>query len=150
MAGLIFGLRLALGALLLVAGVLKAHDGPTASVATVAGYRILPQALVTPLGIALPYLEILLGGYLVAGLFTRVVARLVALQFVVFSIAVASLVIRHIPADCGCFGSTIATPPTWGHVAADIGLVLVALAIARFGPGAFAVDSRLAGGTEFV
>jgi hypothetical protein len=75
---------------------------------------------------------------------------LVALQFVVFSIAVASLVIRHIPADCGCFGSTIATPPTWGHVAADIGLVLVALAIARFGPGAFAVDSRLAGGTEFV
>ncbi len=146
MAAVVFALRLLVGGLLLVAGVLKAHDGVANSIATVAGYRILPTGLVAPLGVALPYLEILLGGYLVVGLFTRVVATIVTLQFVVFAGAVASLVIRHIPANCGCFGSGVNTPPTWGHVASDLGLGLLTAAIACFGPGMFAVDWRLGGG----
>jgi uncharacterized membrane protein YphA (DoxX/SURF4 family) len=141
----VFAVRVALGALLLVAGVLKAHDGPTATAVSIAGYRILPPAIVAPLGVALPYLEILLGGYLVVGLFVRVTAWVAAAQFAVFSVAVASLVIRNIPADCGCFGSTIPTPPSWGHVAGDVALVLASVATAVLAPGAFAVDSILGG-----
>jgi len=143
---LIFALRVALGALLLVAGAFKLHDGMAATVASVAGYRILPPFLNNLLGIALPYVELMLGGYLVAGLFTRVVAWIVAAQFVLFAGAVASLVVRHIPADCGCFGSSIPTPPTWGHVGVDLLLALAAAAVAHFGPGRLAVDHRLAGG----
>lgn len=146
MAVLIFILRVAIGALLIVAGAFKLHDGPTASVEAVAAYRILPQALVTVLGVALPYLELALGGYLVLGLFVRVVAWIVTAQFVVFSIAVASLVIRRLPADCGCFGSGLPTPPSWGHVAVDVLLAVVAAAIARYGPGVLSADRWLAGG----
>ena len=147
MAVLIFALRLAIGALLILAGVLKAHDGPAATATSIAGYRILPAALVAPLGVALPYVEIMLGAYLAAGFFTRIAAWLCAVQFAVFSFAVASLVVRNIPADCGCFGSAVPTPPSWGHVAADVALLLVSAAIALRGPGAFAVDARLGGGT---
>jgi uncharacterized membrane protein YphA (DoxX/SURF4 family) len=146
MAYLIFALRVGLGALLIVAGVLKAHDGPAATATTIAGYRILPAALVAPLGVALPYVEILLGAYLAAGLFTRVAAGIASAQLFVFAGAVASLVIRNIPADCGCFGSALATPPSWGHVAGDLGLALAALLIAFRAPGAFAVDGRLSAG----
>ncbi len=146
MAYVIFGLRVALGALLVVAGILKAHDGAALTATSIAGYRILPAALVAPLGIALPYFEILLGGYLVAGLFTRVAALVASVQFAVFSGAVASLVIRQIPADCGCFGSGVPTPPSWGHVAADLGLLLLGALVARYAPGAFAVDSELGSG----
>jgi uncharacterized membrane protein YphA (DoxX/SURF4 family) len=146
MAYLIFALRLALGGLLIVAGVLKAHDGPAATATSIAGYRILPPSVVAPLGVALPYVEILLGGYLVAGLFTRVAAWVASVQFVVFSFAVASLVVRKIPADCGCFGSGIPTPPSWGHVAGDVALAVAATAVALFAPGAIAVDRRLGTG----
>jgi uncharacterized membrane protein YphA (DoxX/SURF4 family) len=139
----VFVLRVAVGALLIVAGVLKAHDGPTATATSIAAYRILPPAVVAPLGVALPYAEILLGGYLVVGLFTRVAAWVATVQFAIFAIAVASLVVRNIPADCGCFGSSVPTPPSWGHVAGDVALAVVAGAIALFAPGALAVDSRL-------
>ncbi len=155
---IIFALRLLLGGLLLFAGILKAHDGPAATAAAVAGYRILPAMLVAPLGVALPYFEILLGAYLVGGLFTRIAAYVSAAQFALFSVAVSSLVIRQIPADCGCFGSAIATPPSWGHVAFDLLLTALAFWIGWFAPGALALDrslglvprsgGRVAAGTE--
>jgi len=148
MAILITIVRVALGLLLLVAGVLKAHDGAVATAASVAGYRILPPVVVGPIGVALPYLEILLGGYLVLGLFTRIAAWIAAGQFLLFGIAVASLVVRQIPADCGCFGSGVRTPPSWGHVAGDIALALLAYGVVRFGPGVLTADRWLAGGTR--
>jgi uncharacterized membrane protein YphA (DoxX/SURF4 family) len=142
MAYLTFALRLAIGALLIVAGVLKAHDGPVATATSIAGYRVLPPSIVAPLGVALPYVEILLGAYLVLGLFTRVAAWLAAVQFAIFSMAVGSLVVRGIPADCGCFGSSIPTPPTWGHVALDVALAALAVVVALKAPGAFSLDDR--------
>jgi uncharacterized membrane protein YphA (DoxX/SURF4 family) len=140
--------RIAIGALLIVAGAFKLHDGPAASVEAVAAYRILPAFLVTVLGVALPYIELALGGYLILGLFTRIVGWIVTVQFAVFSAAVASLVVRKLPADCGCFGSGLPTPPSWGHVAVDLLLGVLAWLIARHGPGIFAADAWLAGGDE--
>jgi len=139
--------RLFIGGLLVVAGVLKAHDGPANTAGIIAAYRILPPLAVAPLGVALPYLEILLGGYLVAGLFTRVAAYLVVAQFLLFAGAVASFVVRQTPANCGGVGSGVNTPPSGGHVGADIALALVALGIGRFAPGALAVDRWFTGGT---
>jgi uncharacterized membrane protein YphA (DoxX/SURF4 family) len=141
----VFVLRVAIGVLLVVAGVLKAHDGPSATALSIAAYRILPSVPVKLLGVALPYFEILLGGYLVLGLFTRIAGWVAAGQFAIFAAAVASLVIRKLPADCGCFGSSIPTPPSWGHVGADIGLAFAAGLVAWFGPGLLAIDARLGG-----
>ena len=151
MANLTLVVRVALGLLLLVAGILKAHDGPIATATSIAGYRILSPTLVAPLGVALPYAEIVLGGYLALGLFTRVAAGIAAAQFAIFAVAVGSLVVRNIPADCGCFGSSVPTPPSWGHVAADVALALAAFAVARTAPGALALDVVLGtGGTSVV
>lgn len=148
MGTVVFLVRLALGLLLLIAGVLKAHDGPMATATSIAGYRILPPTVVAPLGVALPYIEILLGGYLVLGFLTRIAATVAAVQFGVFSLAIASLVVRHIASDCGCFGSTIATPPSWWHVAVDVALVAAAAFVARGAPGSYALDRALGtGGT---
>jgi uncharacterized membrane protein YphA (DoxX/SURF4 family) len=143
MAYLTLALRVALGLVLLAAGVLKAHDGPTVTAISIAGYRILPAPLVAPFAVGLPYIEMLLGGYLVAGLFTRTAAWVASAQFVVFAVAVGSLVVRHIRADCGCFGSGVATPPSWGHVALDVALAAAAGFVALTAPGALAVDLRL-------
>ena len=144
MGSVVFVGRLLLGALLLVAGVLKAHDGAAVTASTIAGYRLLPPFIVAPLGLFLPYFEIGLGAYLVIGLFTRGAAYIAAAQFAVFAVAVASLVIRHIPANCGCFGAGTNTPPSWGHVAVDLALAVAALGVGLRAPGILSVDTVLA------
>jgi uncharacterized membrane protein YphA (DoxX/SURF4 family) len=137
-------LRVALGLLFVVAGALKAHDGVIATTSSVAAYRLFPPSLVAPLGLILPYFEIFLGAYLLLGLFTRIAAYVSALQLIVFAGAVASLVVRHINADCGCLGSGVSVPPSWGHVAVDLLLAAIAVLVAIRAPGALAVDTALA------
>jgi len=144
MEGVIFAGRVLLGGLLLIAGALKvAHPADLA--ASIAGFRLLPAAVVGPLALALPYLEILLGAYLVVGLFTRFAAIVCALQFAVYAAAIASAVLRHIPANCGCFGPNDATPADWPHVAFDVALALVSVLLAWGAPGALAIDRKLRG-----
>lgn len=145
-AWVLLALRVALGGLLIVAGVLKAHDGPIVTAITIAGYRILPAPAIAPLAVALPYFEIFLGAYLALGLFTRAAAIVASVQFLIFAAAVASLVVRGIATNCGCFGAGVATPPSWGHVAADVLLALAAVVLVVRGAGAFAFDRRLGAG----
>jgi uncharacterized membrane protein YphA (DoxX/SURF4 family) len=134
--------RLALGGLLIVAGALKiGHANELA--AAIAGFRLLGPDLVAPLAVILPFFEVLLGAYLVVGLFTRISAYVASAAFVVYGIAIGSAVVRHIPANCGCFGPNDTAVADWPHVAFDLTIAAFALAIARFAPGAFALDRRL-------
>lgn len=137
----VLGTRIALGGLLVIAGALKVgHPAELAS--AMAGFRLLSPAVIGPLALALPFFEIMLGGYLVAGLFTRLAATLVAIQFGLYAAAIASAVVRHIPANCGCFGPGDVAVADWPHVAFDLGLAAVATFIACGAPGALAIDRR--------
>lgn len=135
-------LRVLLGGLLIVAGALKAGHAPDLA-AAIAGFRILPANITAPLALVLPYFEILLGAYLVAGLFTRAAGVVAAVQFLLYAGAIASAVVRHIPANCGCFGPADAATADWPHVLFDLILAALAAIIAYGAPGAFAVDRRL-------
>ena len=84
-------LRILVGGLLLAAGALKVGD-PSSLAASIAAFRLLPAAIVGPLALALPYLELLLGAYLVLGLFTRIAAALAAGEFFIYAGAIASAV----------------------------------------------------------
>jgi uncharacterized membrane protein YphA (DoxX/SURF4 family) len=136
--------RVLLGGLLLAAGALKVgHPAELAS--SIAAFRLLPPALTGPLAVALPFVELLVGAYLIAGLFTRAVAVIVALQFLCYAAAIASAVVRHIPANCGCFGPNDSAVADWPHVGFDVALAAVALFVALRAPGALAVDRKLRG-----
>lgn len=137
----VFGLRVALGCLLIVAGGLKiGHAAELA--AAIAGFRLLPADVTGPLALGLPFFEVMLGLYLLAGLFTRVAAVVACVQFVVYAGAIASAVLRHLPAACGCFGPGDAAVADWPHVGFDLALAAVAGVVAWGAPGAFAVDRR--------
>lgn len=142
MSWLVFALRLALGGLLLLTGALKIGHAE-ALAAAIAGFRLVPSALVSALALALPYLELLLGLYLVLGLFTRVAGWVTCAQFAIYAAAIASAVLRHIPANCGCFGPYDRATADWPHVALDVFLAAIGVIIARAAPGAFALDRRL-------
>ena len=135
-------LRIALGAIFLFAGAAKVGHADQFA-AQIAGFRLLPQPVVAPLAVALPYLEILLGGYLVVGLFTRTAAWFAVALLAVFDLAVASAVVRGMTVSCGCFGPSDTTVTTWAEVARDAVFVLLAVIVALRPPGALAVDRRI-------
>jgi uncharacterized membrane protein YphA (DoxX/SURF4 family) len=142
MAAVTLLVRVLVGALFIAAGAAKVgHFNDLA--AAIAGFRILPEPVIGPLAVVLPFFEIGLGLYLVAGLFTRAAASVGAVQLVIYAAAIASAVIRHIPANCGCFGSQDTAKADWPHVAADLALAAVCALVAWRAPGLFALDTRI-------
>jgi uncharacterized membrane protein YphA (DoxX/SURF4 family) len=138
----VFIIRVLLGGLLVAAGTLKVgHPAELAS--NIAGFRLLPADVVGPLALALPYIELLLGAYLIAGLFTRTIAIIATAQFLLYAAAIGSAVLRHIPVNCGCFGPNDSAAADWPHAAFDLMLAAAAAFIAYAAPGSLAIDRKL-------
>jgi len=131
-----------MGIVLLVAGALKIGHAP-ALAASIAGFRLLPAEVVTPLAIVLPFVEVFLGIYLTIGLFTRVAGYVAAAQYALYAFAIGSAVVRHIPANCGCFGPNDTATADWPHVAFDLLLGALCAFVAWRAPGALALDGKL-------
>jgi uncharacterized membrane protein YphA (DoxX/SURF4 family) len=135
-------LRVVLGAIFIVAGASKVGNANMFA-AQIAGFRILPQVVIAPLALGLPFLELLLGGYLVLGLFTRASAWVAVVLLALFDGAIASAVVRGLTVSCGCFGPNDTTVTTWSEVARDAVFVLLAVVVALRPPGALALDRRI-------
>ena len=95
--------RLFLGAVLIYAGAVKVGK-PLTSERAVQAFEIFPTDLAGYIGLALPFVEILLGALLILGLFTRPVAIVSTLLMVAFIIGIAQAWARGLTIDCGCFG----------------------------------------------
>ena len=97
-------LRLGVGAVLLVSGVLKLRD-PAEFATEIANYRLLP-ALSPYIAATLPAAELLLGGALLASSrpWRRAAALAALALFAAFAAAVGSAYFRGINIACGCFG----------------------------------------------
>jgi uncharacterized membrane protein YphA (DoxX/SURF4 family) len=139
--------RLLLAGVWIVAGYLKVVD-LDASVRAVRAYQLLPELAAQIVGAGLPLVEIGVGLLLLVGLGVRVAAAMSALMLAAFVLGIASAWARGLQIDCGCFGSggTLAAgqSPTYGlELARDIGLLLVAAALARHPHTRCAVDDRL-------
>lgn len=138
--------RLVTGGVWIVAGALKITE-PSASIAAVRAYELLPGSVAEVVGIALPGLEVVIGLALVAGVLTRGAAVLSALLFVAFIIGIASVWARGIEIDCGCFGGGGADPGAtsaypW-EIARDAALLAASLLVAWLPRTALALDSLL-------
>jgi len=134
--------RVALGALFVTAGALKiGHFDLFAS--EIAGFQLLPHAVIAPLALLLPFVEVLLGAYLILGLFTRAAGWFAAFELALFAAAIASAVVRGISTSCGCFGPSDATMTSWPEVGRDAGLAVLAALVAWRAPGALALDRRM-------
>jgi len=135
-------LRVALGAVFVAAGGLKIGHADVFA-AQIAAFRIVPQAVIGPLALLLPFLEVLLGGYLIIGLYTRLVASIAGIQLVLFAVAIGSAVARGMVISCGCFGAGDRTVTSWPEALRDLGLAAVAAFIAWRAPGMLALDRRM-------
>ena len=118
-------LRLALGALFVVTGVLKLRD-PSGFATDIANYRLAP-ALAPLLAVVLPWTEIVAGAVLMAlgAGWRRAAALCIAAMMAVFTVGAGSALARGLDVSCGCFGSDSA-PITWWTVLRDVALLAAA------------------------
>lgn len=142
MTAMILVLRVLVGAVFIVAGGAKIGHADIFA-AQIAAFRILPSALIGPLALLLPLFEVLLGGYLVIGLYTRLAAWIAVAQLAIFALAIASAVARGMTISCGCFGPGDATVTSWPEALRDLGLAFVAAFVAWRAPGMLALDRRM-------
>jgi uncharacterized membrane protein YphA (DoxX/SURF4 family) len=122
--------RLGLAAVWLIAGGSKVTD-LAASGRAVNAYQLMPYELAKVVGAALPFVEIVLGLLLLAGVATRLVAGLSAALLLVFIAGIASSWARGLAIDCGCFGGGGALgagqrPGYLLEIARDAGFLLLA------------------------
>jgi hypothetical protein len=125
------GPALAIAALLALAGAQKVLD-PTMTVGALRALRLPASPLTVRTGAAA---ELALG-VLAIGLGGALAWSLVAASYLAFAaFVVAALRRGTMIGSCGCFGRED-TPPHWSHVALNVVLAAVALALAVQGDGA--------------
>ncbi len=121
--------RLLLGAVFIAASIDKmAHPAEFATI--VSNYRILPARLINIVAIVLPWLEAVLGLFILCGWWLSGAIVLANLLLLVFFGALAQAVARGIDINCGCFSvKAAASPHTLWNLARDLLFLLLGAAV---------------------
>jgi uncharacterized membrane protein YphA (DoxX/SURF4 family) len=137
-------IRLAAAAVWLTAGLAKIvdlghfHD-------QVQQYRLLPGGLEAPFAYTLPFVEVLVGVYLLVGLLTRIAGIVACLLMVLFLVAQGQAWARGLVLDCGCFGAIAHEQVGAGTILRDLALGFPSLAMAIRPARLMSLDSVLLG-----
>lgn len=100
-----FLIRLILGGIFIYASLDKIYH-PTAFAQTINNYQIFPDAFINLTAIILPWVELLLGFFLIVGLWLPGATILVNLLLLAFFSTLAFNAARGLNVHCGCFGSS--------------------------------------------
>ena len=119
--------RILLGGLFVYAGVVKIAD-PLGFAEDIRNYRLAGQALSFSVAIVLPWLEVLAGAFLIAGVWKRGAALVIIGLLVFFIVLTLVTMARGLDVDCGCFGS-LSRKSGWGVVLEDLGMLSLGLCI---------------------
>ena len=124
---IIAGVRVALGVVLLYAGLMKIKTGFEFAEA-IANFGILPAAGNQILAVLLPWWEIAAGALLIFGVWTRAAGLVALFLFAAFTIAVSSALARGLDIQCGCF-SDAASRVGAKALAIDIGGLVASILV---------------------
>ena len=97
----------------------------------VVNYHVPPRALANLVAITLPWIELLAGGLLVAGIWMRASACVITAMMVVFLAAIGWAVAHGYDIRCGCFGTVEARKVGVTALAEDFLLLAMAAWLAR-------------------
>lgn len=124
-----------LGAMFVYAGLVKIAD-PLGFAHVLYNYHILPGWMINPLAICLPWIEVMVGAGLIAGIMISGGALVVSGMLVVFAVALGISLIRGLDITCGCFSTSAAAEPiSWLTAVRDILLLGMGMHILFFDQG---------------
>ena len=136
-------LRLYIGGLFIYAGISKINNIGQFTVA-IATYGIVPYSTAEIMAIVLPWVELISGIFLVAGIGAPFCAAIIGLLLALFSIAILINLIRDVPLHCGCFPGSPARVSdfiSWWEFARDLIWLIITLHVFFFDKS-FHLESR--------
>ena len=119
--------RLVLGGLFVYAGVVKVVD-PLGFAQDIRNYRLAGQAVSFVAAVVLPWLEIVAGAFLIAGVWKRGAALAITGLLVFFIVLTLVTMARGLDVECGCFGS-LSRKSGWGVVFEDLGMLALGFCV---------------------
>lgn len=117
-------LRLYLAGIFIYASLHKINF-PAEFADNIAGYLIVPHWLVNPLAVFMPWLELVSGLFLLAGVRVRAASLVIGGMLVMFTVAVIVALVQDTPIDCGCFQS-VGEAISWWTVLRDMAWLAMA------------------------
>lgn len=136
-------LRLLIGSIFLVSALSKLFSPYQNFLYAIQAYQLLPSHLEVYVAQIFPWIELLVGFFMLLGLWTTWALKGTCLLFGLFVVVVGQALIRNLPLEqCGCFGEAL-------HVPADVMLlvdsagILITLLLLRHldKTGRFSLDS---------
>ena len=122
-----FILRVLLGAVFLVSGFEKVTQPYQNFVYILQAYDILPTMMEKGVALFFPWLELMVGMFVVLGLWLKMGLRVVVGMLCVFIGVLSQALWRGLDlSDCGCFGALIHIPPQ-GTLIVDTSLLILTI-----------------------
>jgi len=132
--------RILVGVVFTLSGFQKAVGAPQEFAAIVETYQFLPSELILPFATFVPWVELILGLFLITGFFTQGAAKGLGIILACFIIALLSVMVRGVSLDnCGCFGSWLSLTP-WQASGLDAFLLFFTYLAFRYGRDSFSLD----------
>jgi len=142
MAVLIF--RVCLGGFFALAGTAKMGQPANLFANQIKSLGILPNGWETPVAYVLPWIELVSGVFLFAGLFAKQTTLLIGAQLAAFSVALAAAIgAGRAPEYCGCLPGVNETPVQ--ALALDVLMIAWLVTSFRGLPGDLSLDGWLGG-----
>ncbi|KAF5057383.1 Methylamine utilization protein MauE [anaerobic digester metagenome] len=116
--GLALVLRLYLAGVFIYASLHKINF-PAEFADNIAGYLIVPHWLLNPLAVFMPWLELVSGLFLLAGVRVRAASLIISGMLAMFTVAVVVALLQDTPINCGCFQS-VGEAISWWTVLRDL------------------------------
>lgn len=138
-------IRIAIALVLLVSGFEKALAPYQNFLYTLQAYQLpIPYEIETLIAQIFPWVELLIGAFLLVGFRTVLALKGAAVLFAGFIIIVGQALLRNIPLEnCGCFGELIHLPPHLIIVIDSLVLLAILLMFTRLkSTQRFSLDNR--------
>ena len=100
----ILACRIIFGSVFVYASIDKIFN-PDAFAAILYNYKLLPDFLIYPPALFLPWIELIAGSFLIAGIFIRGSSCILNSLLIIFIIAITINLARGVNFDCGCFST---------------------------------------------
>lgn len=94
-----------IGSMFAYAGSLKLVAPVESRVRTIQEYKVVPDAVARSVAVALPYLELTIGGVILLTPLMTVGLAAAAILGAMFVVATGSVLVRRLEVDCGCAGA---------------------------------------------
>jgi uncharacterized membrane protein YphA (DoxX/SURF4 family) len=117
-AWLALAFRIYIGGLFIYASIYKINY-PAEFAETIASYQLVPYFLVNVLAVILPWMELIAGTLLLAGIRPRAATAVLGGLLVLFTLAIGWVLLHGVPIGCGCF-HTIEDPVSWKTLVRDL------------------------------